>query len=77
MIITYSPIENIDTDSNIIDTIKTIRCCNKKRLDENTIVDLWNQKTPLLEQINFLKEEHKTKNTIIQFFKENQSYFSL
>ena len=39
MTITYSPIENIDTDSNIIDTIKTIRCCNKKRFDENAIVD--------------------------------------
>ena len=35
-------IENMDvvevTDSNVIDTIKTTRCCNKKRSDENIIV---------------------------------------
>ena len=28
------------------------------------------------DQINFLKEENKTKNTIIQILSENQSYFS-
>ena len=26
------------TDSNVIDAIKSIRCCNKKRPDENIIV---------------------------------------
>ena len=38
-----NPIENVDAaeviDSNMIDAIKTIRYCNKKRPDENTIVD--------------------------------------
>ena len=38
-----NPIENKNAveviDSNIIDAIKTIRCLNKKRPDENTIVD--------------------------------------
>ena len=38
-----NPIENVDAveviDSNIIDAIKTIRYRNKKRPDENTIVD--------------------------------------
>ena len=32
--------------------------------------------TSLTDQINFLKEENKTKNTIIQILSENQSYFS-
>ena len=32
--------------------------------------------TSLTDQINFLKEESKTKNTIIQILSENQSYFS-
>ena len=32
--------------------------------------------TSLTDQINFLKEENKTKNTIIQMLSENQSYFS-
>ena len=32
--------------------------------------------TLLTDQINFLKEENKTKNTIIQILSENQSYFS-
>ena len=32
--------------------------------------------TSLTDQINFLKEENKTKNTIIQILLENQSYFS-
>ena len=32
--------------------------------------------TSLTDQINFLKEENKTKNTIIQISSENQSYFS-
>ena len=32
--------------------------------------------TSLIDQINFLKEENKTKNTIIQILSENQSYFS-
>ena len=32
--------------------------------------------TSLTDQINFLKEENKTKKTIIQFLSENQSYFS-
>ena len=30
----------------------------------------------LTDQINFLKEENKTKNTIIQSSSENQSYLS-
>ena len=38
-----NPMENVDAfeviDSNIIDAIKTIRYCNKKRLDQNTIAD--------------------------------------
>ena len=38
-----NPIENMDAveviDSNIIVGIKTIRCRNKKRPEENTIVD--------------------------------------
>ena len=38
-----NPIENVDAveviDLNIIDTIKTIRCHNKKRPNENHIVD--------------------------------------
>ena len=29
----------------------------------------------LTDQINFLKEENKTKNTVIQILSENQSYF--
>ena len=32
--------------------------------------------TLLIDQINFLKEQNKTKNTIIQVLSENQSYFS-
>ena len=32
--------------------------------------------TSLTDQINFLKEENKTKNTIIQILSENQSHFS-
>ena len=32
--------------------------------------------TSLTDQINFLREENKTKNTIIQILSENQSYFS-
>ena len=32
--------------------------------------------TSLTDQINFLKEENKTKNTLIQISSENQSYFS-
>ena len=32
--------------------------------------------TSLADQINFLKEENKAKNTIIQILSENQSYFS-
>ena len=32
--------------------------------------------TSLTDQINFLKEENKTKNAIIQILSENQSYFS-
>ena len=31
--------------------------------------------TSLTDQINFLKEENKTKNTVIQILSENQSYF--
>ena len=31
--------------------------------------------TSLTDQINFLKEEGKTKNTIIKILSENQSYF--
>ena len=30
----------------------------------------------ITDQINFLKEENKTKNTIIQISSDNQSYFS-
>ena len=30
----------------------------------------------LTDQINFLKEENKTKNTIVQILSENQSYLS-
>ena len=30
--------------------------------------------TSVTDQINFLKEENKTKNTIIQILSENQSY---
>ena len=32
--------------------------------------------TSLTAQINFLKEENETKNTIIRILSENQSYFS-
>ena len=32
--------------------------------------------TSLTDQINFLKEENKTKNTAIQILSENQSYLS-
>ena len=32
--------------------------------------------TSLTDQINFLKEENKTKNTVIQILSENQNYFS-
>ena len=32
--------------------------------------------TLLIDEINFLKEENKTKNTIIQILSGNQSYFS-
>ena len=32
--------------------------------------------TSLIDQIDFLKEQNKTKNTIIQVLSENQSYFS-
>ena len=32
--------------------------------------------TSLTDQINFLKEDSKTKNAIIQVLSENQSYFS-
>ena len=32
--------------------------------------------TSLTDQINFLKEENKTKNTVIQILSENQSYLS-
>ena len=30
----------------------------------------------LTDPINFLKEENKTKNTVIQILSENRSYFS-
>ena len=40
-----NPIRNMDAveviDSNIIEAIKTIKWRNKKRPDENTIVDLY------------------------------------
>ena len=32
--------------------------------------------TLLIDQINFLKEENNTKNTIIQILSENQSYLA-
>ena len=32
--------------------------------------------TSFIDQIDFLKEQNKTKNTIIQVLSENQSYFS-
>ena len=45
-----NPIENMDAaeviDSNIIDAIKTIRCPNEKRPDENTIVDFLCKSSP-------------------------------
>ena len=45
-----NPIENVDAveviDSDIIDAIKTIRYCNKKRPDENTIVDYLRKSYP-------------------------------
>ena len=31
--------------------------------------------TSLADQINFLKEENKTKTTILQILSENQTYF--
>ena len=64
-----NPIESVNAveviDSNIIDTIKTIRYCNKKRPDGNTIVDClcksypnWNVIT-IRQRITYLENKNK------------------
>ena len=65
-----NPIENVDAveiiDSNIIDTIKSIRCRNKKRPDENNIVDylckscLDRNMITIRQRITYLENKNKT-----------------
>ena len=67
-----NPIENVDAveaiDSNIIDAIKTIRYCNKKRPDENTIVDYLRKSYPdcnvttVRQRITCLENKNKISN---------------
>ena len=67
-----NPIENVDAveviDSNIIDAVKTIRCYNKKRPDENTIVDCLCKSYPdsnlttIGQRITYLENKNKILN---------------
>ena len=51
-------------------TIQDIRECPNNKETNNGYL------TSLTGQISFLKEENKTKNTVIQILSENQNYFS-
>ena len=51
---------------------KTIQDIQERRNNKET----YGYVKSLTDQINFLKAENKTKNTIIQILSENQSYFS-
>ena len=69
-----NPIENVDSveviDSNTIDAIKTIRHCNKKRPDENTIVDYSCKSYPdcnvttICQRITCLENKNKILNKL-------------
>ena len=66
------------SDSNIIDAVKTFRCCNKKRPDENTIVDSLCKSYPdcnvttIRQRITYLENKNKILN---KTHNGNNSYY--